>query len=47
MLPGSILMIAAFFVAAEPLEWGLNIAGFIMVVVIPYLFTPLHQEKGS
>ncbi|GMQ87917.1 MAG: hypothetical protein BMS9Abin08_1131 [Gammaproteobacteria bacterium] len=45
MLPGSVLMIAAFFVASEPLEWGLNIAGFIMVVLIPYIFTPLHQEK--
>ena len=45
MLPGSILMIAALFVASESLEWGLNIAGFILMVVIPLLFTPLRKEN--
>ena len=45
MLPGSILMIAALFVASESLEWGLNIVGFILMVVIPFLFTPLHKES--
>ncbi len=46
MLPGSVLMIAAFFVASESLEWGLNIAGFLLMVVIPFLFTPLRKEIG-
>ena len=45
MLPGSILMIAALFVASESLEWGLNIVGFILMVVIPLLFTPLRKEN--
>jgi hypothetical protein len=45
MLPGSVLMIAALFVAAESLEWGLNIVGFILMVVIPFLFTPLRKES--
>ena len=45
MLPGSVLMIAALFVASESLEWGLNIAGFILMVVIPFLFTPLRKEN--
>jgi len=45
MLPGSVLMIAALFVASEALEWGLNIVGFLLVIVIPLLFTPLHKEK--
>ena len=45
MLPGSVLMIAALFVAAESLEWGLNIVGFILMVVIPFLFTPLRKEN--
>ena len=44
MLPGSILMIAALFVTSESLEWGLNIVGFILMVVIPFLFSPLHKE---
>jgi hypothetical protein len=45
MLPGSILMIAALFAASESLEWGLNIVGFILMVVIPFLFTPLRKEN--
>jgi hypothetical protein len=44
MLPGSVLMIAALFVASESLEWSLNIVGFILMVVIPLLFAPLHKE---
>jgi hypothetical protein len=44
MLPGSVLMIAALFVASESLEWSLNIVGFILMVVIPFFFTPLHKE---
>jgi len=45
MLPGSVLMIAALFVASGSLEWGLNILGFILMVVIPFLFSPLHREN--
>jgi len=45
MLPGSVLMIAALFVASESLEWSLNIVGFILMVVIPFIFTPLHKEN--
>lgn len=44
MLPGSILMIAALFVSSESLEWGLNISGFLLMIVIPFLFAPLHKE---
>ena len=45
MLPGSVLMIAALFVASESMEKYLNIAGFILMIVIPFLFTPLHKEN--
>ena len=45
MLPGSALMIAAFFVHSESLEWYLNIAGVILMVMIPSIFTPLHKVK--
>lgn len=44
MIPGSVLMIAAVFVASESLEWGLNIVGILLMVVIPFLFTPLIKE---
>lgn len=44
MLPGSALMIAALLVNSEPVEWSLNIIGLIMMIVIPFLFTPLHKE---
>ncbi|MEN8108516.1 MAG: hypothetical protein ABFS22_10990 [Pseudomonadota bacterium] len=44
MLPGSVLMIAALFVASESIEWTLNIAGFLLMVVLPFFFTPLHKE---
>jgi hypothetical protein len=47
MLPGSALMIAALFVASESLEWGLNIAGFLLMVVIPFFFTPLRREDAQ
>ena len=45
MLPGSVLMIAALFVISQSLEWSLNITGFLLMVLIPFLFTPLHKEK--
>ena len=44
MLPGSVLMIAAMFVDSDTAEWSLNIIGFILMVIIPLLFTPLHKE---
>jgi len=44
MLPGSILMIAVLFVDSESVEWSLNIFGMIMMVILPFLFTPLHKE---
>ena len=44
MLPGSVLMIAALFVESDPIEWALNISGLVLVVIIPWLFTPLHTE---
>ena len=45
MLPGSVLMVGALFVTSESLEWSLNIAGFLLMVVVPFLFTPLHKEN--
>lgn len=45
MIPGSILMIAALFVDSESIEWSLNIIGLILMIVIPFLFTPLHKEN--
>jgi hypothetical protein len=44
MLPGSILMIAALFVESGQVEWALNIIGLVLMVVIPWLFAPLHAE---
>ena len=45
MIPGSALMLGALLVNAESLEWTLNIAGFTLIIVIPFLFTPLHKEN--
>jgi hypothetical protein len=44
MLPGSALMIAALFVESDSIEWALNIIGIILMIVIPWLFAPLHME---
>ena len=44
MLPGSILMVAAMFEDSTSVEWSLNIIGFILMIVIPLWFAPLHQE---
>ena len=44
MLPGSLLMLAAFFVGSEAAEWSLNIAGLGLMILLPFLFTPLHKE---
>jgi uncharacterized membrane protein YdjX (TVP38/TMEM64 family) len=47
MLPGTILMIVALFVDSKTAEWALNIIGLIMMIVVPFLFTPLHKEDYS
>ena len=44
MLPGTALMLTALFVDSESIEWSLNIIGVIMMIVIPWLFAPLHME---
>jgi uncharacterized membrane protein YdjX (TVP38/TMEM64 family) len=45
MLPGTVLMIVALFVGSETAEWSLNIIGLIMMIILPFLFTPLHKEN--
>ena len=45
MLPGSLFMIAALFVDSTSMEWTLNIAGLLLMIVIPLLFSPLHCEQ--
>jgi hypothetical protein len=45
MLPGTILMIAALFVDSVSVEWSLNIVGIMLMIVLPFLFTPLHIEE--
>lgn len=45
MIPGSALMLGALLVSAESLEWTLNIVGFVLMIVIPFLFTPLRKES--
>jgi len=37
-------MLAALFVASETAEWSLNIIGLILMILLPFLFTPLHKE---
>jgi len=44
MLPGSILMVAAMFVDSNSVEWSLNIIGLILMIIIPWMFTPLHKD---
>jgi hypothetical protein len=45
MLPGSVLMIAALYVNSTRIVWTLNTVGFILMIVIPLLFTPLRKER--
>lgn len=45
MIPGTVLLIAALFVESSAMEWTLNIVGFILVVAIPFLFSPLQKEE--
>lgn len=44
MLPGTVLMIAALFAGSEAAEWSLNLAGLGLMILLPFLFTPLHKE---
>jgi len=44
MLPGTALMITALFVDSDSVEWSLNTIGVTLMIVIPWLFTPLHME---
>ena len=45
MIPGSVLMIAALFVQSERLEWIINIVGLLLMIVIPFLYTPLRKQQ--
>ena len=45
MLPGSVLMVAALLVNSQRLEWTLNGVGFMLMIVIPLLFTPLRKQR--
>ena len=45
MLPGTVLMIAALFAGSESVEWSLNIIGIMLMIILPFLFTPLHMEE--
>ena len=42
MLPGTVLMMSALFAGAESAEWSLNIIGIMLMIILPFLFTPLH-----
>ena len=44
MLPGSVLMIVAMFADTDSVEWSLNIIGLILMIIIPFIFAPLHKE---
>jgi hypothetical protein len=45
MVPGSVLMVAALLVNSRQLEWTLNGIGFLLMLVIPLLFTPLRKQS--
>ena len=45
MIPGSVLMTVALFARSERLEWTLNTAGFLLMIVIPLLSTPLRKQQ--
>ncbi|MGB7931252.1 MAG: hypothetical protein WCH04_03360 [Gammaproteobacteria bacterium] len=45
MLPGSVLMVAALLVQSQRLEWTLNTVGFLLMIVIPLLFSPLRKQQ--
>ncbi len=45
LIPGSVLMLAAFFVESETTEWTLNIVGIILMIIVPFLFSALRKEE--
>lgn len=45
MLPGTVLMVAALLVNSQRLEWTLNSIGFLLMIVIPLVFTPLRKQQ--
>jgi hypothetical protein len=45
MIPGSVLMLGALLVSNQILQWTLNIVGFFMMIVVPFLFAPLRKES--
>jgi hypothetical protein len=45
MIPGSILLLAALFVDSKSIEWTLNIIGLLLIIILPYFFSPLHKEE--
>jgi len=45
MLPGTVLMLAAMFVDSDLVEWSLSIFGLMLMIVIPFWFSPLHKEN--
>lgn len=44
ILPGTALMTAAFFVQSSVLEWGLNLAGLGLMILLPLFFAGLRKE---
>ena len=44
MLPGTALMVAALFVDSGLVEWSLSLLGLLMMIILPFWFTPLHRE---
>jgi len=45
MVPGTVLMIAALFTGSESVEWSLNIIGIMLMIILPFWFTPLYAEE--
>ena len=45
MIPGSVLMLGALLVSTDSIEWTLNVVGFALMIVVPFLFTPLCKES--
>jgi len=46
MLPGTLLMLVALLTDSAVLEWSLNIVGLLLMIIIPFLFAPLHREQS-
>jgi hypothetical protein len=43
MLPGTGLMIAALFVDSGLVEWSLSILGLLLMIILPFWFSPLYK----